>query len=238
MAMVLFKPEGIAGIWQAWRARAAAAPAAPSPSPRRPDGAVRSRRPAQALRRPGRAARTSRCAFEEGELSGIMGPNGAGKTTCFNVLTGRYAPDRGSVTLRRRATSPGCRRASIARQGISRSFQVMNLFDDYTRARQRAGRHAATCARRASMLARPAARQRRAGRGRRGAGARRPGGQGARAGARACPTASGARWRSAWRWPPSRACCSSTSRPRASAPRARRAWPTWSRELKRAADAS
>ncbi len=28
---------------------------------------------------------------------GIMGPNGAGKTTCFNVLTGRYKPDRGRV---------------------------------------------------------------------------------------------------------------------------------------------
>ena len=36
-------------------------------------------------------------AFEEGKLSGIMGPNGAGKTTCFNVLTGRFAPDRGTV---------------------------------------------------------------------------------------------------------------------------------------------
>jgi branched-chain amino acid transport system ATP-binding protein len=37
--------------------------------------------------------------FEEGKLSGIMGPNGAGKTTCFNVLTGRHAPDRGTVTF-------------------------------------------------------------------------------------------------------------------------------------------
>ena len=36
-------------------------------------------------------------AFEAGKLSGIMGPNGAGKTTCFNVLTGRYKPDRGRV---------------------------------------------------------------------------------------------------------------------------------------------
>ena len=34
--------------------------------------------------------------FEAGRLSGIMGPNGAGKTTCFNVLTGRYRPDRGA----------------------------------------------------------------------------------------------------------------------------------------------
>ena len=35
--------------------------------------------------------------FEEGRLSGIIGPNGAGKTTCFDVLTGRYKPDRGKV---------------------------------------------------------------------------------------------------------------------------------------------
>ena len=40
---------------------------------------------------------------EEGQLAGIMGPNGAGKTTCFNVLTGRFRPDRGRVTLRARA---------------------------------------------------------------------------------------------------------------------------------------
>ena len=37
--------------------------------------------------------------FEEGKLSGIMGPNGAGKTTCFDVLTGRYKPDRGRVLV-------------------------------------------------------------------------------------------------------------------------------------------
>ena len=37
--------------------------------------------------------------FEAGRLSGIMGPNGAGKTTCFNLLTGRFAPDRGKVTF-------------------------------------------------------------------------------------------------------------------------------------------
>ena len=68
-------------------------------------------------------------AFEEGQLSGIMGPNGAGKTTCFNVLTGRFAPDRGSVTFAG-ADITGAPPRRIARLGISRSFQVMNLFDD------------------------------------------------------------------------------------------------------------
>ncbi|MEO5765125.1 MAG: ABC transporter ATP-binding protein [Casimicrobiaceae bacterium] len=72
-------------------------------------------------------------AFEAGRLSGIIGPNGAGKTTCFNVLTGRYAPDRGHVTLDGEDIT-GRSPAAIARKGVSRSFQLMNLFNDYTAA--------------------------------------------------------------------------------------------------------
>ena len=72
-------------------------------------------------------------AFEQGKLSGIIGPNGAGKTTCFNVLTGRYAPDRGRVLFDGQDIT-GFSPAAIARKGISRSFQLMNLFDDYTTA--------------------------------------------------------------------------------------------------------
>ena len=69
-------------------------------------------------------------AFEEGQLSGIMGPNGAGKTTCFNVLTGRFRPDRGSVHFAGEDIT-GLAPRQIAKKGISRSFQVMNLFNDY-----------------------------------------------------------------------------------------------------------
>jgi len=69
--------------------------------------------------------------FAEGRLTGIMGPNGAGKTTCFNLLTGRYAPDRGRVRFAGRDIT-GLPPRSIARLGISRSFQVMNLFDEYS----------------------------------------------------------------------------------------------------------
>jgi branched-chain amino acid transport system ATP-binding protein len=67
----------------------------------------------------------------EGELHGIMGPNGAGKTTCFHVLTGRYKPDAGRVDFAGRDVT-GLAPREIARLGIARSFQVMNLFDDYT----------------------------------------------------------------------------------------------------------
>ncbi len=69
--------------------------------------------------------------FEAGRLSGIMGPNGAGKTTCFNVLTGRYRPDRGRV-LFDGADITGRSPQAIARLGIARSFQLMNLFDEFT----------------------------------------------------------------------------------------------------------
>ncbi|MDM0051616.1 ABC transporter ATP-binding protein [Variovorax sp. J22R115] len=68
---------------------------------------------------------------EEGELVGIMGPNGAGKTTCFNVLTGRFKPDRGTVRFAGEDIT-GLAPREIARRGISRSFQIMNLFDDYS----------------------------------------------------------------------------------------------------------
>ena len=67
----------------------------------------------------------------EGQLAGIMGPNGAGKTTCFNVLTGRFRPDRGRVTFAGEDIT-GMEPREIARKGISRSFQIMNLFNDDT----------------------------------------------------------------------------------------------------------
>ncbi|MDE0034597.1 MAG: ABC transporter ATP-binding protein [Deltaproteobacteria bacterium] len=69
--------------------------------------------------------------FEVGRLSGIMGPNGAGKTTCFNVLTGAFKPDRGRVVFDGEDIT-GLSPDAIARKGISRSFQTMSLFDEYS----------------------------------------------------------------------------------------------------------
>ncbi len=67
--------------------------------------------------------------FPQGQISGIMGPNGAGKTTCFHVLTGQHKPDRGDIRFEGRSIA-GMPPQRIARLGISRSFQIMNLFDD------------------------------------------------------------------------------------------------------------
>ncbi len=69
--------------------------------------------------------------FAAGKLYGIMGPNGAGKTTCFNVLTGRYKPTRGRVRIDGEDIT-GLPPHLIARKGVSRSFQIMNLFNDFT----------------------------------------------------------------------------------------------------------
>jgi branched-chain amino acid transport system ATP-binding protein len=66
--------------------------------------------------------------FEVGVVSGIIGPNGAGKTTCFHVMTGRHKPDRGEIRFDGRAIT-GLAPQRIARMGISRSFQMMTLFD-------------------------------------------------------------------------------------------------------------
>ncbi len=67
--------------------------------------------------------------FEEGQVTGIMGPNGAGKTTCFHCLTGHYKPTRGTIQFDGRDIT-GMAKQKISRAGISRSFQLMNLFDD------------------------------------------------------------------------------------------------------------
>lgn len=68
-------------------------------------------------------------AIKAGSVHGIMGPNGAGKTTCFHVLTGHHAPDSGHIVFDGRDIT-GLKPHEIARLGVSRSFQMMNLFDD------------------------------------------------------------------------------------------------------------
>lgn len=67
----------------------------------------------------------------KGSLRGLIGPNGAGKTTVFNLLTGVYKPDAGTVTLDGRDIT-ALRPSSIAGAGLSRTFQNIRLFPDLT----------------------------------------------------------------------------------------------------------
>jgi branched-chain amino acid transport system ATP-binding protein len=69
--------------------------------------------------------------FPPRRLSSVIGPNGAGKTTCFNLLTGFLRPDAGAVIFKGEDISrlPPERRARL---GLCRSFQILNLFNDYT----------------------------------------------------------------------------------------------------------
>lgn len=60
-------------------------------------------------------------------LQGLIGPNGAGKTTCFNVLTGVYTADSGSILLDGREMV-GVRPSRIAASGMARTFQNIRLF--------------------------------------------------------------------------------------------------------------
>ncbi len=62
-----------------------------------------------------------------GELVGLIGPNGSGKTTVFNVITGIYAPDSGTVALDG-AGIAGFPPHRINRMGIARTFQNIRVF--------------------------------------------------------------------------------------------------------------
>ena len=61
------------------------------------------------------------------ERHAIIGPNGAGKSTLFNLITGRFANTSGSVYLHGKDLS-GLAPYQINRMGLSRSFQITNIF--------------------------------------------------------------------------------------------------------------
>jgi len=68
---------------------------------------------------------------EEGKIKGLIGPNGAGKTTVFNVITGVFRPNKGTVTFLDKDITRE-KPEGIARLGISRTFQQPHLFKSLT----------------------------------------------------------------------------------------------------------
>ena len=75
------------------------------------------------------ASRNINCKIEEGRITSIIGPNGAGKTTFFNILTGFYHPDSGSIHYKGQEIT-GWPIHKIVRLGIVRSFQILNIFNE------------------------------------------------------------------------------------------------------------
>ena len=63
----------------------------------------------------------------EGERHAVIGPNGAGKSTLFNLISGRFPISSGSIRLEDQEIS-GLKSYEINRRGLSRSFQVTNIF--------------------------------------------------------------------------------------------------------------
>ena len=61
------------------------------------------------------------------ERVGIIGPNGAGKSTLFNLISGRFEPTSGQVLLNGQRID-GKKPFEINRMGLSRSFQITNIF--------------------------------------------------------------------------------------------------------------
>ncbi len=67
-------------------------------------------------------------ALPRGGLVGLIGPNGAGKTTVFNLISGLYAPDSGSILLGDHELA-GHPPHEVARHGVARTFQNIRLFN-------------------------------------------------------------------------------------------------------------
>lgn len=62
-----------------------------------------------------------------GEIFALIGPNGAGKTTVFNLISGMFKPDQGSIAFEGKPLA-GLKTHRIAARGITRTFQNLQLF--------------------------------------------------------------------------------------------------------------
>jgi len=66
-----------------------------------------------------------------GDVVAVIGPNGAGKTTLFHLITGQLKPDAGTIAFKGENIA-GLAPHKICRKGLSRSYQVVNIFNRLT----------------------------------------------------------------------------------------------------------
>ncbi len=71
--------------------------------------------------------RNANLSVQAGERVAIIGPNGAGKSTLFNLISGRFEPTSGDIVLNGQRIN-GLKPFEINRLGLSRSFQITNIF--------------------------------------------------------------------------------------------------------------
>jgi ABC-type branched-subunit amino acid transport system ATPase component len=67
--------------------------------------------------------------ISRGDILGIVGPNGAGKTTLYNLITGVFPPNRGTIIFKGKNIA-GLKPSKINRQGIARVFQTRVLYTE------------------------------------------------------------------------------------------------------------
>lgn len=84
--------------------------------------------------------------LSQGQVKSVIGPNGAGKTTLFNLITGIYLPSEGILRFNGQVLN-GLKPYRIARLGVSRTFQNLQLFGNMTVLENvMVGRHSLTSA--------------------------------------------------------------------------------------------
>jgi ABC-type branched-subunit amino acid transport system ATPase component/ABC-type branched-subunit amino acid transport system permease subunit len=143
VAFVLYSPGGLVGIWATLRGRWRPAPEETAAMSKRkiyqglplPDFLMPNALSGTVLEVEGvsksfggiRAVTNASLHVRAREIHALIGPNGAGKTTLFNLISGLFPTDKGTIRLNGREIQ-GVPSERICHQGLARSFQITNLF--------------------------------------------------------------------------------------------------------------
>ena len=143
VGFVIYSPDGLIGIWRTLMRRFRPAPeehaamskrkiyeGLPLPGFLLPEGLKGSVLEVEGISKHFggiRAVNSASLTIGAGEIHALIGPNGAGKTTLFNLISGLYPTDSGTIKLGGREIQ-GVPSNLICHRGLARSFQITNLF--------------------------------------------------------------------------------------------------------------